>query len=353
MPDLRTEYLGFTLNSPIVAAASPLTGKIDTIKALEDGGIGAITLPSLFEEQVEHEELAAQQLAAYGAEAFGEAVTGYFPAVSPSIDSLTGHSGAPAYSYGRTAEDYLEHIRAAKAAVSVPVIASMNGTTTGGWLEYARLIEEAGADALELNIYYIAADPEVSGADVERRFEQVVKAVRDSIRIPLAVKIPPFFSAVAHTIRSLVRAGAGSVVLFNRFVQPDIDLASLSVRPELQLSSNAELLLTLRWVAILYGKVDCQLAATTGAHTADDALKLLLAGADVVTMASALLKHGPAHAREVDEQLQTWLEEHDYDSVDQLRGSLSQINSPNPVAFERANYMKALLNYSTPGHRAP
>ena len=353
MADLRTPYLGFNLTCPLVAAASPMTGKLDAVRALEDAGVGAITLPSLFEEQIEHEELAMRQLMAFGADAFGEATSGYFPSVAPVADSLNGHSASPSYAYGNSADDYLNHIRTTKETVSVPVIASMNGTTDGGWLDYARLIERAGADALELNIYYIAADPAVSGVEVEQRFIDVVRAVRQVVSIPLAVKIPPFFSAPAHMIRSLHRAGAQSVVLFNRFVQPDIDLGALEVRPDLKLSSSEELRLTLRWMAILFGKVGCQLAATTGAHTADDVLKLLLAGANVVTFASALLRHGPSHVRSVRYELVRWLQEREYGSIDELRGSLSQMNSPDPVAFERANYMKALLNFSSPYRRAP
>ena len=346
MPDLHTSYLGCRLNSPLVAAASPLTGSLDGIKALQDAGIGAITLPSLFEEQITHQKLAAQ-LTAVGVELTKESGP-LSPGASALSDSITGHSGAPSYAYGRTAEDYLELVRAAKAAVDVPVIASMNGTTTGPWLDYAQLIEAAGADALELNIYYIAADPGISGAEVELRFLEVVRAVCDSVRVPVAIKIPPFFSAPAYTIRSLARAGAHAAVLFNRFVQPDIDLDAFQVTPTLHLSDSEELRMTLRWIAILHGKVDCELAATTGAHTAEDVLKLLLAGANVVTLASALLRYGPRHVLELERKLNAWLDDHDFTSVDTLRGRLSQVNSPDPLAYERASYMKALLNYRSP-----
>ena len=353
MPNLETTYLGFELSCPLVAAASPLTGHLDSVRALEDAGIAALTLPSLFEEQVEHEATAAQQLATYGAEAFGEAVGGYFPPSTLGVDIISGHTAAPSYSFGSAAEDYLNHIRAVKAAVDIPVIASMNGTTTGGWLEFARLIQDAGADALELNIYYVAADPDVTGRDVEQRFIDITRSVRETLEIPLAVKIPPFFSAPGHTIRAIAAAGARSVVLFNRFVQPDIDLDELQVQPALKLSTSDELRLTLRWMAILFGRVDCELAATTGAHDDQDVLKLLFAGARVVTLASALLQKGPKHVAVLRRALEQWLEARDYASIDQLRGSLSQLNSPDPVAFERANYMKALLNYSSPPHRSP
>ncbi len=346
MPDLHTSYLGCRLKSPLVAAASPLTGKLDGIKALRDVGIGAVILPSLFEEQITHERL-AEQLTAVGVRSVGKP-GGLSPGEGALSDSISGHSGAPSYAYGRSAEHYLELVRAAKAVVDIPVIASMNGTTTGAWLDYAQLIEQAGADALELNIYYIAADPGISGAEVELRFLEVVRAVCDSVRIPVAIKIPPFFSAPAYTIRSLARAGAHAAVLFNRFVQPDIDLDSFQVIPTLRLSDSEELRMTLRWIAILHGKVDCELAATTGAHTTEDVLKLLLAGANVVTMASALLRYGPRHILEIERELHTWLDDHDFSSVDDLRGSLSQVHSPDPLAYERASYMKALLNYRGP-----
>lgn len=347
MADFQTSYLGFTLRNPLVAAACPLTGRIDGLKALEDAGIAAVTLPSLFEEQIDHQRSAEKQLQAYGASAFQAASSGYFPDVSMvGVDSMNGHGSTPAYAYGRTTEEYLRYIRSATEAVDVPVIASMNGTTAAEWLDHAKQIEQAGADALELNIYYIPADPAISGPEVDRHFVHVVHAVADSISIPLAVKIPPFFSAPAHLIQELSKAGAKAVVLFNRFVQPDIDLDSLEVRPTLTLSSSDELRMTLRWMAILHRKVTCQLAATTGAHTAEDTLKLLLAGADVVTMASALLKHGADHVRIVLRAMDAWLDDREFQSINALRGLLSQLKSPDPVAFERANYMKALLSFS-------
>ncbi len=347
MADLRTKYLGFELSCPLVAAASPITSRVDDIKALEDCGVGAVTLPSLFEEQVEHEQRAVHELRSFGVEAPQPASGAAFPPLAV-VDSIGGHSGTPAYAFGPSAAGYLKHIREAKRAVNIPVIASMNGVAAGQWLEYARHIQEEGADAVELSIYYIAADPSVAGPDVESRFTGVVRALRETVKVPIVVKIPPYLSAPAHTVRELAAAGAQGVVLFNRLVEPDIDLGSLEVQPTMRLSISDEVRTVLRWMAILYGKVDCDLGASTGAHSPEDVLKLLLSGADVVTMASALMRNGADHISVVREAISQWLDDRGYESVAQLRGNLSQVNSPDPVAFERASYMKALLNYSPP-----
>lgn len=329
-PDLSTTYLGLYLPSPVVAAPSPLTHDVDSIVRLADAGAGAIVLPSLFEEQVEHEEMEVHRLHQFGAECFPEAAN-YFP----ELDEYNTGPGP-----------YLKLVTEAKAASGVPVIASLNGTTRGGWVEHARAIEEAGADALELNIYFIPTDPHVPGKDVEDRYVDLVQAVRAEVEIPLAVKIGPFLSSPAHLARRLVEAGAEGLVLFNRFLQPDIDLDRMEVRPDLRLSSSEELRLALRWIAILRGVVPGSFAATGGVHSAEDALKALLVGADAVQMASALLRHGPHHVSAVLGGLSEWMAERGYESVEQLKGSMSQRACPNPEAFERANYMKTLLGYS-------
>lgn len=329
-PDLRTRYLGLELDSPLVASASPLTGRLDTLRALEEAGAAAVVLPSLFEEQIEQEELALDAVLERGAHSYGEALT-YFPELE---DYNTGPGS------------YLELVAAAREALRVPVIASLNGSSGGGWLRYARLLEEAGADALELNVYAVEADPRTSGADVEERTLALVRSVRDAVRVPLAVKVGPFYTAFAHTAVRLAEAGADGLVLFNRFLQPDLDLETLAVEPSLHLSTPEELRLPLRWIAILRGRVPAGLAATGGAHDAGDVVKLLLAGADVVELASALLLHGPGRLRELRAGLEAWLAEREYASVAQLRGSLSQAASPDPAAFERAQYARALASYA-------
>ncbi len=329
-PDLTTTYLGLPLRSPIVASASPLTGDLDTLLELEAAGVGAAVLPSLFEEQIEHEQVDVHELLEHMTHSFGEALT-WFP-------ELDDYSTGP--------EAYLEHLRAAKAALGVPVIASLNGISTGGWLRYARLCEEAGADALELNVYAVEADPAVPGAAVEERTVALVREVRAAISIPLAVKVGPFYSAFAHMAGRLHEAGADGLVLFNRFLQPDVDLETLAVEPRLVLSTPTELRLPLRWIAILRGRVPVSLAGTTGVHDWEGALKLLLAGADAVMVASAALERGPAVVQELLDGLRAWLEEREYVSVEQLKGSLSQAACPDPAAFERGNYMRALVSYA-------
>ena len=330
--DLGTCYLGLRLANPLVPSASPLGAELDTLRRLEEAGAAAVVLPSLFEEQIEHEAVEAHELGELRAHSFGEATFGFFPALE---DYRTGP------------ETYLEHVAAAKAALSIPVIASLNGASTGGWTRYATLLEEAGADALELNVYLLAADPDATAAEVEQRYLDLVAAVREAVSIPLAVKVGPYFSSLANMARRLVAAGADGLVLFNRFNQPDIDLDVLDVLPTVELSRPWEARLPLRWIAILRGRVQASLAATGGVHSAAEVLKLLLVGADVTMMASALIRHGPAHLGTVLAETRTWLEENEYESVEQLKGSLSHEHSPDPAAFERSNYMKALASWTT------
>ncbi len=328
--DLRTRYLGLDLASPLVASASPLTGDLETLHALEDAGASAVVLPSLFEEQIEHQQMAIHDLHESVRDFNGEAAT-YFP-------ELEDYNAGP--------EAYLKLIGDARKALRVPVIASLNGVTNAGWIRYAKRMEEAGASALELNVYLVAADPEATGAQVEERYLDLVRAVRSSISIPLAVKVGPHFSSIANMAKRLVEAGAQGLVLFNRLLHPDIDLETLEVKPSLELSTTPESRLAVRWMAILRGRVKASLAATGGAHNAAEVAKLLLAGADVVMMASALLWHGPGHIRTVRGLLEEWMEKKEYASVEQMKGSLSQVNSPDPGAFERANYMKALTSFT-------
>jgi len=329
--DLRSRYLGLELRNPIVAAASPLTGSLDSLKRLEDAGVAAVVLPSLFEEQIEHEEMATHNLMLAGAELSPEA-HGFFPEMQ---------------NYNTGPDNYLKLIGEAKKALSVPVIPSLNGFTPGGWTRIAKQFEQAGADAIELNVYFLATDPEDTSASVEKRYIDLVASVSGMVSIPVAVKVSPYFSAMANMAARLAAAGAAGLVLFNRFVQPDILLDELEVAPHLVLSTSDELRLALRWIAILRGRVQASLAATGGAHTADDALKLLLAGADCVMIASSLLRQGAAHAGTLVSGIEKWMNERDYASVEQMKGSLSQQACPDPAAFERSNYMKALTSYSS------
>ena len=332
--DLTTTYLGMTLRNPLVPSSSPLTGNLESLKRLQDAGAAAVVLPSLFEEQIEFEAMAVHGALEYGADGFAEAPGGYLPAME---DYNTGPG------------QYLQLITDAKANLEIPVIPSLNGTDIGGWVSYAKQFQDAGADAIELNIYFIAADPDQTPTDVEEQYLDLVMAVDDAIDIPLAVKIGPYFSSIGHFARRLVAAGADGLVLFNRFYQPDIDLDSLTVAPDLVLSTEYAMRLVLRWTAILKGRVDCSLAATSGVHTEEGVLKLVLAGADVTMMASALLMHGPEHLTYVLEEVGDWLAERDYESVEQAKGSLSQQHSPDPAAFERSNYMKTLVTWSGGG----
>ena len=331
-PDLTTRYLGLELKNPLVVAACPLTGQIEILRRLVEAGAAAVVLPSLFEEQIDHDQMAVFRFYESGAESSPEALS-YFP----ELDD---------YNTGPT--PYLRHISAAKEAIPVPVIASLNGASNGGWVRHAQRIQEAGADALELNIYLVCTEPYVTGAQLEARYLELVSAVREVVSIPLAVKIGPFFSSLPNMASRLVNAGADGLVLFNRFLQPDIDLETLKVVPRMVLSTSDELRLPLRWIAILRAFFDVSLAATTGVHTAEDVLKLLLTGADVTMVASALYRHGPDHVRTLLDGVLDWLRAKEYCSVAQMKGSLSQVNSPDPAAFERANYIKTLVNFTGP-----
>ena len=329
--DLSTRYLGLPLKHPIVASASPLTGSIDSLRRLQDAGVAAVVLPSLFEEQIEHEEMATHNLMMYGAELSPEA-HGFFPEMQ---------------NYPTGPDRYLKLIGEAKQALSVPVIASLNGHTPGGWTNIARQFQDAGADAIELNVYFLAASVDDTSAEVEQRYVDLVASVTQQVGIPVAVKVAPYFSAMANMAARLHKAGAAGLVLFNRFLQPDITLDELEVAPHLVLSTSDELRLALRWIAILRGRVGASLAATGGAHTAEDVLKLLLAGADCVMLASSLLTRGPGHVEALVRGVQAWLSDREYSSVAQMKGSLSQQACPDPDAFERANYMRALQSYTS------
>jgi len=327
--DLTTRYLGLTLNSPIVASAGPLTSKVDNIRQLEDLGAGAVVLPSLFEEQIQQEQQLMDRLATTGADSFAEALT-YFPA-------------AESYSIGPAA--YLETIRQATQAVDIPVVASLNGITDQGWVQYARQMEEAGASAIELNIYFISTDPHVTGREVEDRYIHILRAVKQAVKIPVAVKLSPHFSAMAHMAEQLVQSGADGLVLFNRFYQPDIDLARLTLLPNLELSTPAEIRLPLLWIGALSGRLRASLAASTGVESSDEVIKYLLAGADVVMTTSALLKHGTGYMKVLLNGLTSWLAARDLTKLDSIRGRMSQVNIADKTAFARANYIRVLQGY--------
>ena len=328
--DLSTRYLGLDLAHPVMPSASPLTGDLDHIHKLVEAGAPAVVLPSLFEEQIEHNAMAVHHSLEIGADGFAETPEGFFP-------QLDDYNTGP--------EDYLELVRGAKREAGVPVIASLNGTTSGGWTLYARILADEGIDALEINTYQIAANVESTSDQVENTYLRLVADIKQAIDVPLAVKIGPYFSSTANMARRLVDAGADALVIFNRFYQPDIDIGSLEVVPRLVLSDPSELRLVLRWLAILHGRVGGDLAATTGVHTPDDAIKAVLAGATVIMMASALLRHGPSRLTEVRDGLANWLEEGDFESVAQARGSMSHQSVPDPSAFERAGYMQTLTSY--------
>jgi dihydroorotate dehydrogenase (fumarate) len=332
-PDLRSTYLGLQLKSPLVASASPLTGNLDSLRALEAAGAAAVVLPSLFEEQIEHDGATVDRALEQGAQSFGEALT-YFPEMDD---------------YNTGPEAYVEHVAAAKEALSIPVIASINGITPGGWIRYAELLQQAGADAIELNVYAVETDPYASSASVEDRTLRLVSKVHSALTVPLAVKVGPYYTAFANTASRLADAGAAGLVLFNRFLQPDIDLETMTVKPELHLSRNEELQLPLRWIAILRGRVPASLAATSGVQSTDDVIKLLLAGADAVMLASALLRQGPALLQELTEGLSAWLTEREYASVEQLKGSMSQESCGDARAFERSQYVRAIVDYQLRG----
>lgn len=329
--DLSTTYMGLKLKNPIVSAASPLSQKIDTIKAMAEAGSSAIVLHSLFEEQITHESGELDHYLSYGTESYAEA-TSYFP--EPD-EFVLGTS------------EYLDHISKAKKAVDIPIIASLNGVSKGGWIKYARNIEEAGADALELNVYYIPTNPGLTSAELENMYIEILNSVKSNVKIPVAIKLSPFFSTMANMAKRLDEAGADALVLFNRFYQPDFDLEKLEVVPNLVLSTSWELRLPLRWIAILYGNIKANMAASRGVHTFEDVLKVVMAGGDIAMMASELLMNGVSRIREILEQITEWMEEKEYESITQMKGSMSQKSCAEPAAFERANYMKTLQSYKS------
>lgn len=330
MIDTKTRYLGLALKSPLVASASPLCESVDNLRRIEDAGIAAVVLPSLFEEQLQLESLALDSDLSRGYESFAES--------SSFLPDLQTYNSGP--------EGYLELIHRAKQNVSIPVIASLNGVSQGGWVRYARLIQEAGADAIELNLYGLVTDPKLSSSQVEQDYCELVSHVKASVTIPVAVKISQFFTALPYVAQRLNEAGADALVLFNRFYQPDFDLESLDVVPNLSLSTSHELLLRIHWVAILYGALKSDLAVTGGVHSAEDVLKTIMAGANVAMMTSSLLRHGIQHAQLVLEQLTRWMEAHEYESIRQMRGSMAYRAVARPEVFERVNYMKVLSSYS-------
>ncbi|MGF1516121.1 MAG: dihydroorotate dehydrogenase-like protein [Elainellaceae cyanobacterium] len=328
---ISTTYLGLPLRSPlVVGACGPLTEELSRLRQMEDAGAGAIVLHSLFEEQLQKDRLALDYYLTQGTESYAEALT-YFP-----------HQPL----FHVSAETYLEHIRSAKAMVDIPIIASLNGSTPGGWTSYAKQIEAAGADALELNLYAVPTNPTQTAAQIEQTYLDIVRDVTYSVNLPVAVKLSPYLTNLANFAGKLSNCGINGLVLFNRFYQPDIDLETLSIEPQVLLSTPQDLRLPLRWIAILYGTLPVDFAATGGVHRAQDAIKLLMAGANVTMMVSALLRHGIEHLNHVNQELHRWLEEHEYDSIQQLQGSMSQVNCPDPSAFERAQYIRSIQTYS-------
>jgi dihydroorotate dehydrogenase (fumarate) len=334
MLDLETSYLGLKLKNPLVASASPLTGSLTGVCRLARAGVAAVVLESLFEEQVELEFQSVERVLRGGAESYAEAVS-YFP-----NRELERHRPA----------EYIRLIESCCADVDIPIIASLNGVTPGGWLHYAQQFEQAGARAVELNLYRLITDPETSAAEAERQYVEVVQQLASQLSIPVAVKISPFFTALPHLARQLARAGARGLVLFNRFYQPDFDLEQLEVVPRLELSRPQELLLPLTWTAILHGQVDLDLAITSGVHGAEEVLKAMMAGARAVLLASRLLRDGPEAVALILQQMVAWMEAHDYRSIRQMQGSMSQSSVPDPAAFERANYMRTLHSYGAAPH---
>lgn len=327
--DLTTRYLGLTLRNPLVVAASPLSDELDNIRRMEDAGAGAVVLHSLFEEQLRHERLELHHHLTQGTESFPEALS-FFPEPDE-------------YSLGP--EEYLEHIRRAKKAVEIPVIASINGASPGDWIKCTRQMQDAGADAIELNIYYIPTDPALESAKIEQTYLDILRAVKSTVTVPVAVKLSPFFSNMAAMAKRLDDAGADALVLFNRFYQPDIDLESVEVRPHVLLSTPQAMRLPMRWIAILHGRLRGDLAATSGIHQASDVVKMIMVGANVTMLCSSLLMRGIDHLRVVEQSLRTWMEIHEYPSIQEMQGSLSQEKCPDPGVFERAQYMRALAGF--------
>ena len=331
---LSTTYLGMTLRTPLVPSASPLSENIDNIKRMEDAGASAVVFHSLFEEQLRRENHELQFYLAQTTDVSAEATT-YFP-------EPTSFQVGP--------EVYVENIARAKAAVSIPIIGSLNGSTPGGWLKYAQAIEQAGADAIELNIYSVPTDADASGEEIEDSYLAILASLKDQVRIPIAVKLSPYFTNLARFARRLDKAGANALVLFNRFYQPDIELETLEVSPNILLSTPMAMRLPMRWIALLRGRIGANLAATSGIHRATDALKMLMAGADVTMLCSVLLRRGIDHINVLEKEMVQWLDDHEYESVEQLKGSMSQEHCPDPAAFERAQYMRALSSYPRPPH---
>jgi dihydroorotate dehydrogenase (fumarate) len=329
MPDLSTSYLGLRLKNPLVASASPLSKKLDTILRLEEAGAAAVVMYSLFEEQITHESRELDHFLNRGTHSYAEALS-YFPDI--------------AY-YHLELDAYLEHLRQVKRTVGIPIIGSLNGVGTGSWVEYAKRIEETGVDALELNIYYLPTDPTLSSAALEENYVELVRNVRSEVEIPIALKLSPFFTALPSMARRFVQAGANSLVLFNRFYQPDFDLENLEVIPNLELSTSSDLRLPLCWISILFGQIEADFALTSGVHTSLDVIKAMMAGANVAMMASELLANGVGRIHQILAGLKSWMEEHEYESIDQMRGSMSQMAVAEPAAFERANYMRALKSF--------
>jgi dihydroorotate dehydrogenase (fumarate) len=337
MIDLSTRYLGLRLANPLVASSSPLCESLGTLRAMEDAGAAAVVLHSLFEEQINVESTHLDRYLSHGDESYAEALS-YFPDVGT-------------YRFGPDA--YLEHVRRAKEALGIPVLGSLNGVSTGGWIEFAKKIEQAGADALELNVYYVPTDPALTSAQVERMYADLVRDVKSSVAIPVAVKLGHAFTALANVARHLDVVGADGLVLFNRFYLPDFDLEKLEVTPRLTLSNPYELLVRLHWVAILYGHLRADLAVTGGVHGSAQVLKAMMAGARVAMLASALLQHGVSHLGRVRNDIVEWMEAHEYASITQMQGSMSYRSVVEPAAFERANYMKVLSSYALRGGPRP
>jgi dihydroorotate dehydrogenase (fumarate) len=329
MPDLTTTYLGLHLKNPLVASASPLSKKVDVVRRLEDAGAAAIVMYSLFEEQITHESYELDHYLSLGTHSYAESLS-YFP----DLDN-----------YNLGPEPYLEHLHRVKQVVDIPIIASLNGISSGGWVSYARKMEQAGADALELNIYYLPTDPEVSSAELEDTYVKLVKDVRATVKIPIALKLSPFFTAIPYMAKRFADAGANGLVLFNRFYQPNFDLETLEVVPHIELSTSHDLLLPLRWIAILYGRINVDFALTSGVHTAADVLKAMMAGASVAMMTSELLATGVRRLTPILDDLRQWMELNEYESIASMKGSMSQRAVNDPAAFERANYMKALTSF--------
>ena len=329
MVDLTTKYMGLTLKNPLVPSASPLSSSVDNIKRMEDAGAAAVVLHSLFEEQIEFNAEALAHFLERGTESYAEALT-YFP---------------PFEEYRREPDEYVELIREAKKAVDIPIIPSLNGVSPGGWTGYAKRFEEAGADAVELNVYFIPTSFGLMSYDIEDLYVKLLKDVKRHVSIPVAMKLSPYFSAMPHVASMLDAEGADALVLFNRFYQPDIDIEELEVTPNLQLSTPVEMRLPMRWIAILYGKLDCSMALTSGIHSSEDIIKAIMVGADVANLCSVLLKQGLDYIGPLLQGVSTWMEEHEYESTEQMKGSMSHKSVPEPAAFERANYMKVLQSY--------